>query len=59
LQTDQFPCKRSHPIGISAAPPKVHPHVAAVVPTQVSKRLTRRLRGPAACSPTQPTSGAE
>jgi hypothetical protein len=42
LQTDQLVRERSHPIGVSAAPPKVHPHVAAVGPTQVSKRLRER-----------------
>jgi hypothetical protein len=42
LQTDQLVRERSHPIGVSAAPPKVHPHVAAVGPTQVRKRLRER-----------------
>jgi type III restriction enzyme len=30
LQTDQLLRERSHPIGVSAAPPKLQPHVAAV-----------------------------
>jgi hypothetical protein len=39
LQGDQLLRGRSHPIGVIAAPPKVHPHVAAIVPTQARKRL--------------------
>jgi hypothetical protein len=35
-------CKRLHPIDVNAAPTKVHPHVAAIAPTQVRKRLRER-----------------
>jgi hypothetical protein len=42
LQADQLLCKRSHPIGVSAGPPKVHPQVAAIGPTQARKRLRER-----------------
>jgi hypothetical protein len=42
LQTDQLPCERSYPIDVHAEPPKVHPHVAAVGPTQVRKCLRER-----------------
>ena len=41
-QADQLLRERSHPIDVSAAPPKVHPHVAAVGPTQARKRLSER-----------------
>ena len=41
-QADQLLCERSLPIGVSAAPPEVHPHVAAIGPTQVGKRLSER-----------------
>jgi hypothetical protein len=34
--------ERSKPIGVIAAPTKVHPHVAAIGPTQVCKRLRER-----------------
>ena len=42
LQADQLLRKRSHAIVITAMPPKVHPHVAAVAPTQVRKSLSER-----------------
>jgi hypothetical protein len=32
--------ERSHPIDVTAGPPKVHPHVAAFSPTQVRERLS-------------------
>jgi hypothetical protein len=41
-QTDQFLRKRSYPIGVRGGPTKVHPHVAAIGPTQVRKRLRER-----------------
>src|SRR5262249_55527192 len=47
-QTDQLLRERSYPIGVTAGPTKVHPHVAAIGPTQVSKRL--RERGEASLS---------
>jgi hypothetical protein len=33
---------RVYPIDVSAAPPEVHPRVAAIGPTQVRKRLNER-----------------
>jgi hypothetical protein len=42
LQADQLVRERSYPIDVSAAPTKVHPHVAAIAPTQVRKRLRER-----------------
>ena len=33
LQADQLLRERSHPIDVTAAPPKVNPHVAAIGPT--------------------------
>jgi hypothetical protein len=42
LQADQLLRERSHTIGVSAAPPQVHPHVAGVGPTQARKRLRER-----------------
>jgi hypothetical protein len=42
LQADQLLRERSYPIDVIAAPPKVHPHVAAIGPTQVRKRLRER-----------------
>jgi hypothetical protein len=42
LQTDQLLRERSHPIGVIAVPPKVNPHIAAIGPTQVRKRLSER-----------------
>ena len=42
LQVDQLLRERSYPIGVTAAPSKVHPHVAAIRPTQVRKRLRER-----------------
>jgi hypothetical protein len=41
LQTDQLLRKRSYPIGVSA-PTKVHPHVTAIGPPQIRKRLRER-----------------
>jgi hypothetical protein len=42
LQTDQLLRERWYPIGVIAPPPKVRPHVAAIGPTQVGKRLRER-----------------
>ena len=42
LQADQLLRERSYPIGVNAGPPKVHPHVAAIGPTQARKRLSER-----------------
>ena len=42
LQADQLLRERSYPIGVSAAPTKVHAHVAAIGPTEVRKRLRER-----------------
>jgi hypothetical protein len=42
LQADQLLRKRSYPIGVTAVPPKVHPQVAAIGPTQARKRLRER-----------------
>src|SRR5262249_15124421 len=42
LQADQLLRERSYPIDVTAAPTKVHPHVAAIGPTQVRKRLHER-----------------
>jgi hypothetical protein len=41
-QADQSLCERSNPIGVIAVPSKVHPHVAAIGPTQIRKRLGER-----------------
>jgi hypothetical protein len=41
LQADQLLRERSYPIVVTAAPTKVHPHVATIGPTQVRKRLKR------------------
>jgi hypothetical protein len=38
LQADQLLRERLYPIGVSAGPTKVHPHVAAIGPPQVRKR---------------------
>jgi hypothetical protein len=40
LQTGQLPRGRSYPIEVTAAPAKVHPHVAAVGPTQAREHLS-------------------
>src|SRR5215831_2349864 len=42
LQADQLLRERSYPIGVTAGPTKVHPHVAAIGPAQVRKRLGER-----------------
>jgi hypothetical protein len=42
FQTDQLPRKRSYPIGVTAGPTEVHPHVAAIGPTKARKRLRQR-----------------
>ena len=42
LQADQLLRERSYPIGVTAAPTKVHPHVAAVRPTHARKGLRER-----------------
>jgi hypothetical protein len=39
LQADQLLRERSYPICVTAAPTKVHPHVAAIHPTRVRKGL--------------------
>jgi hypothetical protein len=40
LRVDQLLRERPYPIDVTAAPTKVHPHVAAIVPTR--KRLSKR-----------------
>jgi hypothetical protein len=47
LQADQLLYNRWYPIGVAAAPTKVHPQVAAIGPTQVHK-----------CHPLKPLCGA-
>jgi hypothetical protein len=42
LRADQLLRERSHPIDVTAVPPKVHSHVAAIGPTQARKRLRER-----------------
>jgi hypothetical protein len=42
LRADQLLRERLYPIGVTAAPPRVHSHVAATGPTQVRKRLRER-----------------
>ena len=42
LQADQLMRERSYPIDVTAAPPNVYPHVAAIGPTQVRKCLRER-----------------
>jgi hypothetical protein len=43
LQADQLLREHpTYPIDVSAAPPKVDPHVAAIRPTQIRKRLRKR-----------------
>jgi len=42
LQAHQLLRERSHPIDVIPAPTKVHPHVAAIDPTQARKRLRER-----------------
>jgi hypothetical protein len=42
LQADQLLRERSCLIDVSAVPPKVHPHVAAIGSTQARKRLRER-----------------
>jgi hypothetical protein len=42
LQADQLLRERSYPIDVTAAPPKVHPHLAAIGPAQARKRLRER-----------------
>jgi hypothetical protein len=42
LQADQRLRERSYPIVVIAVPPKVHPYVAAIGPTQARKRLRER-----------------
>jgi hypothetical protein len=44
LQTDQLLREPSYPIDVTAVPSKVHPHVAAIGPTQVRKRLRERRK---------------
>src|SRR5215813_2268818 len=38
LRADQLLRERSYPVDVTAAPPKVQPHVATVGPTQARKR---------------------
>jgi hypothetical protein len=42
MQADQLLRERSYPVDVGTEPPKVHPHVAAIGPTQVRKRLSER-----------------
>jgi hypothetical protein len=42
LQADQLLRERLYPIDVTAVPPTVHPHVAAIGPTRVRKRLRER-----------------
>src|SRR6516162_4239450 len=42
LQADQLLGERSYPIDVTPVPSNVHPHVAAISPTQVRKRLSER-----------------
>jgi hypothetical protein len=42
LQADQLLRERSYPIGVTAGPTKVHPHVTVVDPTEARKRLSER-----------------
>jgi hypothetical protein len=42
LQTDQLLGEQAYPIGVIAGPTNVHPHVAAIDPTQARKRLRER-----------------
>jgi hypothetical protein len=42
LQANQLLRERSYPIGVTAAPPKIDPQMAANGPTQVRKRLRER-----------------
>src|SRR5262249_8090451 len=42
LLADQLLRERSYPIDLTAGPTKVHPHVAAIGPTQPRKRLSER-----------------
>jgi hypothetical protein len=42
LQADQLLRERAYPIDVIACPTEVHPHVAAVYPTQVRNRLRER-----------------
>ena len=42
MQADQLLREHLYPIGVSAGPSKVHPHVASNSPTQVRKRLSER-----------------
>jgi hypothetical protein len=44
-KADQLCGERSYPIDVSAAPTKVHPHVAANGPTQARKRSRERREG--------------
>ena len=42
MQADQLLRQRSYPIDVTAGPPKVHAHVAAIGPTEAHKRLRER-----------------
>ena len=42
LRADQLLGERSYPINVIAEPAKVHPHVAAIGPTEIRKRLSER-----------------
>jgi hypothetical protein len=42
LQTNQILRECSHPIVVTAGPTKVHPHIAAIGPTPVCKRVSER-----------------
>jgi hypothetical protein len=43
VQTDQLPRKRSYPIDVIAGITNVHPHVAAIGPTEARKRYAGRI----------------
>ncbi|HKD35441.1 MAG TPA: hypothetical protein VKB78_01535, partial [Pirellulales bacterium] len=43
MQADQLLRERSCPIDVIADPTKVHPHVAAIGPTQIRKRFDDSL----------------
>jgi hypothetical protein len=42
VQADQLLCECSCPIDVFTVPPKVHPNVAAIGPTQARKRFRER-----------------
>jgi len=42
LQTNELLRERSYPIDVTATQTEFHPHIAAIGPTQVRKRLSER-----------------